>query len=72
VSIREGTEITLVEGERWLAALAVSGPAAGTGEEAGEFLLSGVTGEAAEPSGRVGRSEALRQFRQFVLTSVGV
>jgi hypothetical protein len=30
VRIREGTETTLVEGERWLAALAVSGPAAGT------------------------------------------
>ena len=70
VRIREGSEITLVEGERWLAALAVSGPAAGTGEEAGEFLLSGATGEA-EPSGRVGRSEVLRRFRQFVLTSVG-
>jgi hypothetical protein len=69
VPIREGTEITLVDGERWLAALAVSGPA-GTGEAAGEFLLSGATGEA-EPSGRVGRSEVLRRFRQFVLTSVG-
>jgi hypothetical protein len=65
--IREGTEITLVEGERWLAALAVSSP----GDEAGEFLLSGATSEAAEPSGRVGRSEVLRRFRQFVLTSVG-
>jgi hypothetical protein len=71
VPIREGTEITLVEGERWLAALAVSGPEAGTGEEAGEFLLSGATGEAAEPSGRMGRSEVLRQFRRFVLTSGG-
>ena len=72
VSIREGTEITLVEGERWLAALAVSAPAAGTGEEAAEFLLSGATGEPTEPSGRVGRTEVLRQFRQFVLTRAGV
>ena len=71
VSIREGSEITLVEGERWLAALAVTGSAASTGEDTGEFLLSGATGEAADPSGRVGRTEVLRQFRQFVLSSVG-
>lgn len=66
VAIREGTEITLVEGERWLAALAVGG----TGNDAVEFLLSGAIPQAAESSGRVGRSEALRQFREFVLTSV--
>jgi hypothetical protein len=71
VSIREGTEITLVDGERWLAALAVSGPAGGAGEETEEFLLSGATGEAVDPSGRVGRREVLQQFRQFVLSSVG-
>jgi hypothetical protein len=60
IPIREGTEITLVDGERWLAALAT-----GTAGER-EFLLSGAPGEAGEPSSRVGRSEVLRQFRQFV------
>jgi hypothetical protein len=69
--IREGTEITLTDGERWLAALAVGSPMMAAGDEAEEFLLSGATGEAAEPSGRVGRSEALRLFRRFVLTGVG-
>lgn len=71
IPIREGTEITLAEGERWLAALAVGAPSGSDAGNAGEFLLSGITGDAAEPSGLVRRSEALRQFRQFVLTSVG-
>jgi hypothetical protein len=65
VPIREGTEMTLVDGEWWLAALAVSSTG---GDE--EFLLSGTTSEPVAPSGRVGRSEVLRQFRQFVLASV--
>jgi hypothetical protein len=62
VPLREGTEITLVDGERWLAAVAVGGRAAG--DQLAEFLLSG-SGE--DVAGRVGRNEVLRQFRQFVL-----
>jgi hypothetical protein len=71
VPIREGTEITLTDGERWLAAVSVGPPMVAAGGEAAEFLISGATGEAAEPFGRVRRSEALRHFRRFVLTSVG-
>jgi hypothetical protein len=47
--INDGTEITLTEGERWLAAI--------------------VIGAADAVSSRVTRSEALRQFREFVLAS---
>lgn len=59
--IADGTEITLAEGDRWLAALAV-----GARGETGEFLLSGAVGETATVSGRAGRSEALRRFREFL------
>jgi hypothetical protein len=61
-SINDGTEITLVEGERWLAAIAI-----GAAGAADEFLLSGAIGEAAPASSRVTRDEALRHFREFVL-----
>lgn len=63
VPMREGAEIALADGERWIAAIAV-GPSA-TGSD--EFLLSGMTGGAAPPSGRVSRTEALSRFREFVL-----
>jgi hypothetical protein len=63
-SINDGTEITLAEGERWLAAIVVG--AAGAPDE---FLLSGAGGETAPASSRVARSEALRHFREFVLAS---
>jgi hypothetical protein len=63
IAIREGTEITLVDGERWLAAVALGGEG---GDE--QFLLSGAGGGV---SFRVGRREMLRQFRQFISTSVG-
>jgi hypothetical protein len=62
--IKDGTEITLTEGERWLAAIVI-----GAADAADEFLLSGAVGEAAPVSSRVTRSEALRQFREFVLAS---
>jgi hypothetical protein len=60
-SIADGTEITLAEGDRWLAALAV-------GVQGGnaEFLLSGAVGETATVSGQAGRSDALRRFREFL------
>jgi hypothetical protein len=60
-SIADGTEITLAEGDRWLAALAV-GVQGGTAE----FLLSGAVGETATVSGQAGRSDALRRFREFL------
>lgn len=60
-SIADGTEITLAEGDRWLAALAV-GAQGGTAE----FLLSGAVGETATVSGQAGRSDALRRFREFL------
>jgi hypothetical protein len=60
-SIADGTEITLTEGERWLAAVAV-----GAQGSAAEFLLSGAAGDTATASGRVGRSDARRRFREFL------
>jgi hypothetical protein len=68
-TIREGTEITLADGERWVAALAV-GAQAGGGPECEEFLLSGDTAEHGPLSGRVLRDEVLQRFREFVLSSV--
>ncbi len=63
-SIDDGTEITLAEGERWLAAIAI-----GAAGAADEFLLSGADGEAAPVSSRAARSEALCRFREFLLAS---
>ncbi len=59
--IADGTEITLAEGDRWLAALAVGAPGGPA-----EFLLSGANGETATASGQAGRSDALRRFREFL------
>jgi hypothetical protein len=60
-AIADGTEITLAEGERWLAALAVGAPGS-----AAEFLLSGAQGEIPTASGQAGRCDALRRFREFL------
>jgi uncharacterized damage-inducible protein DinB len=60
-TIADGTEITLADGDRWLAAVAVG--AQGT---PGEFLLSGAAGETATASGPAGRPDALRRFRDFL------
>ncbi len=57
----DGTEITLAEGERWLAALVVGAQ----GSES-EFLLSGAAGEMATASGQAARTDALRRFREFM------
>lgn len=65
-SIADGTEITLADGDRWLAALAVGPPG-----ETGEFLLSGAVGETATVSGQAARSDALRQFREFLSPGKG-
>ncbi|HEU4473634.1 MAG TPA: hypothetical protein VFR72_02290 [Gemmatimonadales bacterium] len=61
VPIADGTEITLAEGDRWLAAVAVGEPG-----EAGEFLLSGAEGETPTVSGQATRDVALRRFREFL------
>lgn len=59
--IADGTEITVTEGDRWLAALAV-----GAQGSTGEFLLSGAAGDTATVSGQAGRQDALRRFREFL------
>jgi hypothetical protein len=60
-AIADGTEITLAEGDRWLAAVAVGSPG-GTGE----FLLSGAEGDTATISGQAARNDTLRRFREFL------
>lgn len=65
-SVRIGTEITLADGARWLAALALEPPAPRPGEEPLQFLLSGGTSGRAVVTGRLGRSEVLRRFRAFI------
>jgi hypothetical protein len=64
--VRVGTEITLADGPRWLAALALDPPAPRPGEEPLQFLLSGGTSGRAVVSGGLGRSEVLRRFRAFL------
>jgi len=64
--VRIGTEITLADGPRWLAALALEPPAPRPGEEPLQFLLSGGTSGRAVVSGRLGRTEVLRRFRAFL------
>ena len=60
-AIADGTEITMAEGDRWLAALAVGEPGGAT-----EFLLSGAVGDTATVSGQAARSDALQKFREFL------
>ena len=64
--VRIGTEITLADGPRWLAALALEAHASRPGEEPLQFLLSGGTCGRAVVSGRLGRSEVVRRFRAFI------
>ena len=66
VAVRIGTEITLADGPRWLAALALEPPAPRAGEEPLQFLLSGGTSGRAVVTGRLGRSEVLRRCRAFI------
>jgi uncharacterized damage-inducible protein DinB len=60
-AIADGTEITVAEGDRWLAAVAV-----GARGSRDEFLLSGAAGEIPTASGQAARSDALRRFRDFL------
>jgi hypothetical protein len=64
--VRVGTEITLADGQRWLAALVLEPPTPRPGEEPMQFLLSGGTSGRAVVSGRLGRTEVLRRFRAFL------
>ena len=67
-AIRAGTEISLtVEGVS-LVAVALDTREADAEGEAGQFRLLRVNREHASLAGPVSRSEALRQFRQWVLT----
>jgi hypothetical protein len=63
VEISDGYEVALADGDRWLAAVAVNSRPDGDPE----FLLTGAGSHGAPAGGRVSRSEALRQFRDFVL-----
>ncbi len=65
-AIADGTEISLAEGERWLAAMAL-GERGGTGE----FLLSGAVGERATVSGQAARGDARRRFLDFLSNAGG-
>lgn len=62
--IAGGTEITVVEGDRWLTAMVVGAPGEPT-----ELLLSGADGETPTVSGIAARSEALRRFREFMAST---
>jgi hypothetical protein len=61
--ISDGYEVALADGDRWIAAVAVTSRPSGDAE----FLLTGADGHGSPAGGRVSRSEALRQFRDFVL-----
>jgi hypothetical protein len=67
VRMRMGTEISLADGERWLAAVALGAREGGTGGETERFLLTNANGDNATLSDPVGRGEALRRFREFLL-----
>ena len=68
-AIRAGTEISVTGGEVSLVAVALETHETNTGGEVVQFMLSSISGEHASLAGPLGRSEALRQFRQFVLTA---
>jgi hypothetical protein len=67
-AIRAGAEIALTGGEMSLVALALNTGEADAESEARQFMLSRIKGEHASLAGPLPRSEALQQFRQFVLT----
>jgi len=69
-AIRAGTEISVTDGEASLVAVAFDAGEAGAEGEVVQFMLSRVSAEQASLTGPLGRSETLRQFRQFVLTAV--
>src|SRR5262245_32004476 len=64
--LRIGTEITVADGGRWLAALALEPGVLRQGEEPYQFLLSAGSAGTAVVTGRLGRTEVLRRFRRFI------
>ena len=69
-AIPAGTEISLTGGEVSLVAVALETHEADTEAEVVQFMLLSISGEHASHAGPLRRSEALRQFRQFVLTAL--
>jgi uncharacterized protein YbjT (DUF2867 family) len=67
VPMRPGTEISLVDGERSLVAIALGTPSTGGDDDREEFLLTSTHRADAALSGPVGRREVLRRCREFVL-----
>ena len=67
-AIRPGTEISLSDDTQLLVALAVGSQESDVVGSV-EFLLSRINGEQASLSGPVTRTEAVRQFRAFILTA---
>lgn len=68
-AIRAGTEICLTAGAVSLVAVALDTRGADAEGEVVQFMLTSVSAEHASLDGPLRRSEALRQFRQFVLTA---
>ena len=67
-AIRVGTEISLTGEGVSLVAVALDTREADAEGEAGQFRLLSLNPEHASLAGPLSRSEALRQFRQFILT----
>jgi len=70
MALRIGTEISLVEGDCWLVALAIGASESPTGGGTEEFLLTSANGNDAALTGPLGRREVLQRFREFVGASV--
>jgi hypothetical protein len=69
VALRTGTEISLVEGDGWLVALAIGAAETPGSDGTEQFLLTSAEGNDAALTGLVGRREALQRFREFVFAS---
>jgi hypothetical protein len=67
-AIGAGAEFALTGGEMSLVAVALNTRDADAESEVLQFMLSRINGEHASLAGPLSRSEALQQFRQFVLT----
>lgn len=70
VAIRMGTEISLVEGDCWLVAVAIGTSDGFEGGGTEEFLLTSANGNDAALSGPVDRREVVHRFREFVRASI--
>lgn len=68
-AIHAGTEISVTAGEVSLVAIALETREGDTEGEVVQFMLLSISGDHASHVGPLRRSEALRQFCQFVLTA---